>query len=198
MSSLCQYCSVEVFGQAGWRRVWAVKTPDDELGNSVPRLDYERPYNDLLASCQHPCWFCNLIMNDFNQDLDSQGLVTDSLCFRIDLYYDHARDLIPATIGYVQVQCRVYTSDANDGNDPKREDTDDQTNCAELMVNFEFDVGVTTTLGRPFRSLSDWKPTDTLWPPRRPCGSFLSGTGSSQWEVCQFRSYHRESMAEPL
>lgn len=138
MPSLCQFCSLEVFGPAGWHKLWASERDEGYLN-----LDYERSYADLLTSAELRCWFCRLIVNACRDDGTLEELLStdNELSCNVEIYHQSHANLTPGTIGFFTVHGNVYAGKTKERNMMDfGKDTDE--------VYFDFDVGVTTTPGK--------------------------------------------------
>ena len=109
---LCQYCSTEVFGPAGWARVWAAERESGKL-----KVSYMRLYVDTAASAESKCWFCSKLTYEFDHyrhehAIEHQAVLANqnSLCEVIVYFRNKSWQLLPSKISSAEIRV-VFHSD---------------------------------------------------------------------------------------
>ena len=141
MSALCQYCSSEVFGPAGWRKLWT-----SERSHGYLKLEFVRSIAELLHSVDLQCWLCRWILDKFRDemvDFDEVLATNEDFSYEVEISPETPRQSMPETICllYVLVYCTFYASNLQDRASmvPSPE---------PVRFSFCLDLGATTNPGK--------------------------------------------------
>ena len=139
MSLLCWYCSSEVFGPAGWQKMWAFERSFP--GHRI--LSFKRSCAELLHSADLQCWFCRYNSNEMRKahvDLDEIVATGQDASCEFKIYFRNIGKLTPLA------DCSVVGSIISVSNAKDRASM--ALSPEPASYTFNSSLGATTTPGR--------------------------------------------------